>query len=130
MRSIVVDASAVVDLLLDNEKGLAVSRHMEESGSVSVAHLDAEVFSALGRLHRSGALAAPAVADRLALLGRLPIQRLPITTELTLEAWRLRENVALRDGLYVAAARAVGCRVLTTDLRFQKAAPDHTLDPA
>jgi len=75
---------------------------------LSVAHLDAEVFSAFGHLHRNGELTADAVTERLALLDELAIERLGITARLSLAAWGMRENVALRDALYVAAAHAVG----------------------
>lgn len=130
MNQLVLDAAAVVDLLLDNHLGRAVRRHLLGPDLLSVAHLDAEVFSALGRLHRNGELSADAVADRLALLDRLAVDRLRISAGLTLAAWGMRENVALRDALYIAAAQAVGARVLTTDARLRKAVPDHTLDPA
>lgn len=129
MSQIVLDAAAVVDLLLDNHLGRAVRRHLPGSDLLSVVHLDAEVFSALGRLHRNGELSAEAVADRLALLDQLAVDRLRITAGLTRAAWSLRDNVAVRDALYVAAAQAVGGLVLTTDARLRKAAPSHTLDP-
>lgn len=54
------------------------------------------------------------------------VQRLPITSLLLTHAWKLRDNVAMRDALYVAAAVRLGGTVLTTDDRLRHAAPDHT----
>lgn len=130
MTSLVLDASATVDLLLDNELGRSVRRHLSGRDLLSVAHLDAEVLSALGRLHRGGELSAADVHARLELLADLAVDRLPITGTLTLAAWGLRGSVALRDALYVASARSVGGVVLTTDAKLRTAAPGDTLDPS
>ncbi len=130
MTSLVLDAAAAVDLLVDNHLGRSVRRHLPGGDLLSVAHLDAEVLSALGRLHRAGELTAEDVAARLALLDDLAMERLRITGALTLAAWGLRGNIAVRDGLYVAAARAAGGLVLTTDAKLRRAAPDDTLDPS
>jgi predicted nucleic acid-binding protein len=64
---LVLDASAVVDLLLRNPNGEAVRAHLEGGELHTVAHLDAEVFSALARLHREGTLSADAVDARLGM---------------------------------------------------------------
>ena len=55
------------------------------------------------------------------------MQRLPITRDLLRAAWGLRDNVAARDALYVAAAKAVHGRLLTTDDRLARAVPDLSL---
>lgn len=130
MTEWVVDASAVIDFLLQNAHGRAVERNWVEATLFSLAHLDAEVFSTLARLYRAEALTASDVDHRLALLADLPIERLPITGELTAAAWRLRENVAARDALYVAAAQAVDMQLLTTDGRLARAAPAVAVLPA
>lgn len=125
---LVLDASATVDLLLRNRLGRTVREHIGAQALWSVAHLDAEVFSALSRLHRDGALNAEDVRARLELLGTLEVERLSISTALLAAAWRLRHNVAARDSLYVAAARALDARLLTTDRRLARAVPDLVLD--
>lgn len=129
MRPLVLDAAAVVDLLLNNDQGKAVRRHLPGADLFSVAHLDAEVFSALGRLHRNDELSVDDVAARLHLLHSLAIDRMSITENLTLAAWAMRDNVALRDGLYVAAARALGGAVLTSDAKLRRAVPGYTVNP-
>ena len=90
----------------------------------TVAHLDAEVFSALVRSHRSGQLDADEVGRLLAHLAALPAKRLPITGMLVTAAWSLQNNIAARDALYVAATHALGARLVTTDDRLARALPD------
>ena len=121
---LVLDASATVDLLLRNQRGNDVRRRLSGASLWSVVHLDAEVFSALSRLQRNGQLTTQQVSDRLDLLGALAADRLPITTALLAAAWGLRHNIAARDALYVAAARSLGARLLTTDQRLARAVPD------
>jgi len=120
---LVLDASAVVDLLLRNRDGDAVRAHLAGGELHTVAHLDAEVFSALARLHRDGTMAADAVGARLRALSRMDVLRLPITGALLQEAWTLRNNIAARDALYVALARRLRGRLLTTDRRLARAVP-------
>ena len=101
----------------------------EEVRAHTVAHLDVEVLFALVRLHRAGDLSADDVEVRLTALNSLRLDRLPITGGLLMAAWTCRDRVAMRDALYVAAAEGVSGRVLTTDDRLRRAAPDHTVGP-
>jgi predicted nucleic acid-binding protein len=125
---LVLDASAVVDLLLRNRNGEVVRAHLEGAELHTVAHLDAEVFSALARLHREGALPADAVDARLRTLSRMNALRLPVTGALMREAWTLRHNVAARDALYVALARRLRGRLLTTDQKLARTVPELAVD--
>jgi predicted nucleic acid-binding protein len=123
----VVDASAVIDLLVRSDVGERVRRRLAddtEATLVTVAHLDAEVFSGLSRLHRAGELASGEVEELLRRLARLDVRRVPIDRALLEAAWRMRDNVAARDALYVAAARGLGSALLTTDERLARAVPD------
>jgi predicted nucleic acid-binding protein len=122
---LLLDASATVDLLLRNATGQMVRERIHDRALWSVSHLDAEVFSALARLYRDTHLDAGQVRSRLELLGAFDLVRLPITSELLAAAWKLRDNVAARDALYVAAARALRAQLLTTDRRLARAARNH-----
>lgn len=127
---LLVDASAAVDVLVRSRPGERVRQFLErmpDATLMSVTHLDAEVLSALARLHRSGVLGQPEVASLLARLADMPMQRLPITADLLRAAWSLRDNVAARAALYVAAAHAVNGRLLTTDQRLARAVPTITV---
>jgi predicted nucleic acid-binding protein len=127
----VVDASAVIDLLVRSDPGERVRRWLAEDTEatlITVAHLDAEVFSGLARLHRAGELAANEVDELLRRLARLAVRRVPIGGALLDAAWRMRDNVAARDALYVAAARDLDCALLTTDQRLARAVPDLAIE--
>lgn len=123
----VLDAAAVVDLLVRSEPGELVRRRLAANRGavlISVAHLDAEVFSALARLHRAGELGVEEVSELLERLAHLDMRREPITGELLAAAWGMRDNVAARDALYVAAAQGVEGALITTDERLARAVPD------
>ena len=123
----VLDASAVIDLLVRSDDGERVRRRLASDADatlISVAHLDAEVFSGLARLHRAGELAVNEVDELLRRLARLDVRRVPIGGALLDAAWRMRDNIASRDALYVAAARDLDCGLLTTDQRLARAVPD------
>lgn len=94
MGELVVDASALVDLLLANELGQAVGRRVAGHHLHAPAHVDAEVLSALGRLHRAGDLDPDDVETKLALLTSAPITRHAIN-DLLLGAWARRHRLAL-----------------------------------
>jgi predicted nucleic acid-binding protein len=128
VTTLVLDASAVVDLLLRNQNGTSVRTHLTDAELHTVAHLDAEVFSALARLHRDGTLSVEAVDARLRALSRMSVVRLPITGALLQEAWTLRHNVAARDALYVALARRLRGRLLTTDRKLARTVPELAVD--
>jgi predicted nucleic acid-binding protein len=125
----VLDAAAAVDVLLNNDRGRGIHHHLENAQLFSVAHLDAEVFSALARLHRDEQLTADAVYSRITLLGELDVARLPITAALMSAAWGLRDNITARDALYVAAAQSLSARLLTTDDRLARAVGDLAIGP-
>jgi predicted nucleic acid-binding protein len=118
----VVDASVVVEVLRRSRRGDAVAAKMRGATLAAPAHLDAEVLSALGRLARAGDAEPPTVTRALDRLVRLPVERLPVASLLQ-RAWELRENIALRDGLYIACAETLGATLLTLDGRLSRSAP-------
>lgn len=88
------------------------------------AHLDAEVLSALGRLHRAGELDESFVAAALDRLGVAPIERHPLAPLLK-GAWVRRGNQRLVDALYLELAATLGdVSILTTDGRLARSHPD------
>ncbi len=123
----VLDASAVIDLLVRSEAGDQVRDLLagtEASALLTVAHLDAEVFSGLARNHRAGLLEVDEVTRLVRQLSKLAMTRAPISVELLEAAWSLRDNVAARDALYVAAAQSLDASLITTDQRLARAVPD------
>jgi len=117
MAEVVTDASALVDLLLGNDLGIAVQPRISGHALHAPAHVDAEVLSALGRLQRAGTIEADGVETMLYHLADAPIQRHPVTT-LLLGAWGRRHQLRLADALYVELAIALGLPLVTTDGRL------------
>lgn len=116
-----IDASAVVDLLLRGPRGAAVQSRMRGSALCAPAHLDAEVLSALGRLNRAGHVSTQNVAQRIRALAAAPVQRHPLP-QLLPGAWRRRTNLALLDALYVELAAQLQVPLVTTHRRLARAA--------
>jgi predicted nucleic acid-binding protein len=113
----VVDASAVVDLLLGGDLGLAVRDRLTGHRIHAPAHLDAEVLSALGRLHRAGEVEAADVEHMLMDLVEAPNRRHPLPGRLQ-GAWVRRHQLRLSDGLYVDLTESMEKRLITTDRRL------------
>jgi predicted nucleic acid-binding protein/post-segregation antitoxin (ccd killing protein) len=86
------------------------------------AHVDVEVLSALGRLHRADKLEPPLATDAVAALGRIPLSRHPLP-DLLGHAWDRRDYLRITNGLYVALAEQLHMPLLTTDRRLARAYP-------
>ena len=121
-EALVLDASAIVDLLLDAPTAEAIRRRMRGNELHAPAHFDAEVLSALGRLHRDGHLSPTDVSVRLELLQRLPVRRHQLSQLLT-GAWNRRGNLRLVDALYVELAEQLNAPIITTDERLAATVP-------
>ena len=112
---IVVDASAIVDLLCGTELAEAVQQRLSDERLLAPAHIDAEVLSALGRLQRAGRITEAEVAKRLELLAEAPLERRPLA-QLLAGAWERRHNIRLVDALYVElATQLADAPLITTD---------------
>lgn len=113
---IVLDASAVVELLLGTPIGRQLAERLRFPRiSLHAPHLvDIEVTQAVRRYVRAGAL--PADRGRLALehLAELDLERYPHTPLLP-RIWALRENLTAYDATYVALAEVLEAPLLTTD---------------
>jgi predicted nucleic acid-binding protein len=118
-EAVVLDASAAVEALLGSITGLAVRQRMRATQLHTPAHLDAEVLSALGRLHRAGDVPAGVVTTGLTELATAPIVRHPLPGLLP-SAWQMRDQLRLVDALYVALSEQLGARLLTTDARLAR----------
>jgi predicted nucleic acid-binding protein len=127
---LIVDASAVGELLLQRPAGAAVEREIREAGfDLHAPHLiDVEVLNALRRLVATGAATAERAGEAVADLLDLPIERYGHDA-LVPRIWELRENFSAYDAAYVALAEAIvdgGAPLLTADGRLARAAATHT----
>jgi len=117
----VLDASAIVEALIGTDVGVAVRARMHGRILHAPAHLDAEVLSALGRLHRADELPANTVVEMLEELADAPIRRHPLAPLLT-GAWNRRAELRLVDAIYVELAAALGrLPLISTDGRLARA---------
>jgi predicted nucleic acid-binding protein len=119
---LIVDASAMVELLLGAGRATAVQNRLRGHDLHVPAHFDAEVLSALGRLERSGHLPASEAEARLDRVSAAPLQRHPLAPLLR-GAWQRRHSLRLVDALYVELAERVEAPIITVDARLAAAAP-------
>ena len=122
---IVVDASALLELLLQTTLGAKVERRLfGGEAELHVPHLvDVEIAQALRRLVRMGEVSAARAAEALADLVDIDLHRHP-HLDLLGRAWTLRENVTAYDAIYLALAEALAAPLLTCDGPLA-AAPGH-----
>jgi predicted nucleic acid-binding protein len=122
---IVIDASALLELLLQTPRGIRVEarlfRGQDEFYSPHLA--DVEVTQGLRRLVRAGELSPDRAAEAISDLADFDLHRHPHLDLLT-RAWRLRENITAYDAMYVALAEALGAPIVTCDAPLAKA-PGH-----
>ena len=119
---IVVDASAVADLLLRTPVGIQVAeRILVSEETLHVPHLlDIEVAHALRRYTLAGKLSGERGLDALEDLTCLPLNR-HSHTELLSRVWDLRSSLTAYDATYAALAEALEARIVTTDGRLLRA---------
>ncbi|HSL01527.1 MAG TPA: type II toxin-antitoxin system VapC family toxin [Rubrobacteraceae bacterium] len=117
---IVLDASAVVAVLLDPGPGAERIRGRIESPgeSLHVPHLmDLEVLHALRRQALRGALSSVRGAEALEDLSNIVFVRYAHTSFIQ-RMWELRENFTVYDAAYVALAEALDAPLVTMDARL------------
>lgn len=122
MSRLVADASAIVDVLAGAPRAAQVRDELSAVAELDVPeHFHVEAISALRGLLRRGDL-SPERADRaLDLLLSLRVVRHPVAS-LAREAWALRNVLTAYDAAYLALARALDARLLTTDRGLAAAA--------
>jgi predicted nucleic acid-binding protein len=113
---IVVDASAVVDLLLVTAAAPQLADRLLRTGvSLHAPHLlDVEVVQAIRRYSISGEIPARRGEEAVADLLDLPIHRHPHDLLLP-RIWELRRSVTASDAAYVALAEALDAPLVTRD---------------
>jgi predicted nucleic acid-binding protein len=123
---IVVDASALLEVLLRTPASAAAARRLFESGeTVHAPHLlDVEVAQVLRRYAATGQVDQERCRMALADLAEFPFRRYPHDVLLP-RVWELRNNLTAYDAVYVALAEALDALLLTRDRRLAAAAGQH-----
>jgi predicted nucleic acid-binding protein len=123
---IVIDASAVIELVLRTELGEKVeARALAPEERLYAPHLlDIEVAQVLRRMVQlreiSALRAQEAIDDHSGLLIERATHR-----ELLPRIWQLRESLTAYDGAYVALAEALEATLLTCDAKLARSHRHH-----
>ncbi len=116
---IVLDASAVIELLLNTRGGALVSaRISDRAESLHAPHLlSVEVAQVLRRFVAAGSISPECAHDSLDDLAALDIARYEHEPFLR-RVWELRANVTAYDAVYLVLAEVLGAPLLTFDGRM------------
>lgn len=126
---IVVDASAVLEVLLQTPAAAGVSRRIFGPGeTLHAPHLlDLEVAQVLRRYVRSGIISIRRGAEALTDLADLPLNRYPHLVLLP-RIWQFRHNLTAYDAAYLALAEALDAPLLTRDRALASAGARVTVE--
>ncbi len=117
---IVVDASAVIEVLVGEPNETLPARLADETVLHAPHLLDTEVLHVLRRLEQRRELAPERAAWARDLFDRLTIDRYP-HHPLSDRVWELRPVLSAYDATYVALAEALDATLVTTDGRLARA---------
>src|SRR6202012_1006478 len=122
-RVIVVDASALLEVLLRTPAAVAVEERLFVPGETLYApHLiDVEVTTVIRRYAANGELDSERGRQALSDLADFPVRRYPHDFLLA-RIWDLRNNLTAYDAVYVALAEALEAPLVTRDKRLAAAA--------
>lgn len=117
---IVLDASALVDVVLGQATRDWVLEQLAGQRLAAPSHQPAEVVSALARLVRAQQLDPPAAHQALRDAAGLTQQLVSPTVSQQVRALQMQERVRVLDALYVVVAEDLEATLLTTDRRLAR----------
>jgi len=119
---IVVDASAVIEVLLRTPAAVAVEARLFDSGeTLHAPHLiDVEVAQVLRRYALAGRIDPEHCRAALEVVLDMPLRRYAHDFLLS-RIWQLRGNLTAYDAVYVALAETLDAPLLTRDRRLANA---------
>jgi len=113
---IVLDASVVVELLLNRPSAARLARRLRHPDeALHAPHLiDLEIAQTLRRYQAIGELSPRRARQALLTFAQMPLERHPHWPFLD-RIWELRRNLTAYDAAYVALAEVLGAPLLTCD---------------
>lgn len=114
---LVVDASAIVELLLRTKAGERVEAAMRAEPAYAPSLIDAEVVSAVARLERTGILDARSAAEIVERWSKSAVIRVD-PTFLIPDVWKRRKSMSTYDAFYVALAAKIKGTLVSGDRRL------------
>ncbi len=121
--TLVVDASAVAEILLGTEAGRRAALLLDGHELLAPQHLTAEVASVVRGWSLSRQISDEQALRAFREFVALDVEQVSIV-HLLPAVYALRHNISAYDAMYVVLARAAQCRLLTLDARLAAAAPD------
>lgn len=119
---IVVDASALTEVLLRGSDAQAIERRLVSARTIHGPHLlDLEVTQVLRRYAAAGRATPARCRQVLDDLGAMGLRRHPHDFVLP-RVWELRHNLTSYDAVYIALAEYLDAPLLTRDRRMASAA--------
>ena len=114
---IVIDNSALIEVLVGEPADSQLSRRLIVSSGCAPEVIDAEALNTLRRLNRRGVLTDQQATAAMVKVIDSPIHRVPHRGLLP-RAWELRDSVAGADALYLALAEQLGVPLVTCDAKL------------
>ena len=118
---LVIDASAVMELLMATPNGHAIEDQVFGSGEpLAAPHLiDVEVLHVIRRFHHSSLLTIERSEQALEDFSDLPITRYGHEL-LRFGMWRMRNNLTAYDATYVSLAELLDAPIVTCDVKLAR----------
>lgn len=126
--TLVVDASAVAEILFGTEAGRRAAALLDGHQLLAPQHLTAEVASVIRGWSLSRQITDEEALRAFREFDALGVEQVPMMSLLP-AVYSLRHNMSAYDAMYVVLARAVQCQLLTVDARLAAVAADCTLLP-
>ena len=118
---IVVDASALIEILLTSERSERIwKRLFAREESLHAPHLlDIEIAQVMRRYVARGEVTAERGRATIDLLPRIPVHRYPHEPLLP-RIWALKDNSTTYDAAYLALAEALNASLVTCDHSLER----------
>ena len=128
-RALVVDASSVIEVLIDpGDRGDAAAARMATARVLAPKHLPVEVGNVLRRRRNAGLLEPGAAARAWEDFWAMPVQLWPLRATRD-RIWQLGRNLSSYDAAYVALAELLDAPLLTADARLARSpGPDCVIE--